>query len=84
VVGRDVDGAPVDPSPAAHFHPRVEELCGRRRSRLTRELERRLGGSPSGFAVAVAVPVPEEIEPAARTELDDIQRPAVCDRQEAW
>ena len=81
VLGRRVDRAQIDAASPRDRDVPPKQLGGRRHAIVTRELEHAL--APRARRVAVAVAIPQQIEPGGRAELEQVERASIGQRQEA-
>ena len=80
LLGRHVDGIQVDAAAPRDRDLPFEELGRRRQPVVAGELERAV--APRAGQVAVAVAVPQQVEPGRRAELEQVERPPVGDGEE--
>ena len=80
LICRHVDRAQIDAAPPHHLDGALEQRRGRRQTVIAAKLE--LAAPPRARRVPVRVPVPEQVEPGRRAELEQVDRPAVDKREE--
>src|SRR6266540_4305049 len=74
LLGGHVDGIQVDAAAPTNLRPDVQQLRRKGSAHLSLQREARVLRAPLRPVIAVPVPVPDQVEPGARTELDQVER----------
>jgi hypothetical protein len=72
-LGRHVDGSEIDADTTTDSRPLAQELVRNGPALLAAQLQPGSGRPPFAGPVDVAVPIPDEVQPRARADLDQIQ-----------